>query len=238
MQFSRPELMPVRPLRHRRHRAHPGRRPGDPRRQPPQLLRLRGDVDGHRPQRPHRALPRQEGGVRRAGRRPAGHGDGRHPRRPRHRLRRAAAGRRRRPRRRRGRGDHAAGDDPARPGVLRPRAEGALGRGPAGGDDEGAGHPDRPVGHRAGVAAVEPAAERPQRRRPAAGPRPRRRAGRRSSTARSTPTPSGSWTRSATCCPPRPTASTTPTPEELARTYPPGYKGDPTAESTRRPGTD
>ena len=29
-----------------------------------------------------------------------------------------------------------------------------------------------------------------------------------------------------------------PTPEELARTYPPGYKGDPTAEATRRPGTD
>jgi len=30
----------------------------------------------------------------------------------------------------------------------------------------------------------------------------------------------------------------TPTAEELARTYPPGYSGDPTAESTRRPGTD
>ena len=29
-----------------------------------------------------------------------------------------------------------------------------------------------------------------------------------------------------------------PTPEELARTYPPGYKGDPAAESTRRPGSD
>jgi putative phosphoserine phosphatase/1-acylglycerol-3-phosphate O-acyltransferase len=30
----------------------------------------------------------------------------------------------------------------------------------------------------------------------------------------------------------------TPTDEELAATYPPGYKGDPTAESDRRPGTD
>lgn len=30
----------------------------------------------------------------------------------------------------------------------------------------------------------------------------------------------------------------TPTPEELARTYPPGYKGDPTREKVRRPGTD
>jgi len=30
----------------------------------------------------------------------------------------------------------------------------------------------------------------------------------------------------------------TPTPEELALTYPPGYKGDPAAEADRRPGTD
>ena len=29
-----------------------------------------------------------------------------------------------------------------------------------------------------------------------------------------------------------------PTPEELARTYPPGYDGDPEAEKERRPGTD
>ncbi len=29
-----------------------------------------------------------------------------------------------------------------------------------------------------------------------------------------------------------------PTPEELALTFPPGYRGDPTKESTRRPGTD
>jgi putative phosphoserine phosphatase/1-acylglycerol-3-phosphate O-acyltransferase len=29
-----------------------------------------------------------------------------------------------------------------------------------------------------------------------------------------------------------------PTPEELLRTFPPGYKGDPEAEPTRRPGTD
>jgi putative phosphoserine phosphatase/1-acylglycerol-3-phosphate O-acyltransferase len=30
----------------------------------------------------------------------------------------------------------------------------------------------------------------------------------------------------------------TPTPEELAATYPPGYRGDPTQETERRPGTD
>jgi putative phosphoserine phosphatase / 1-acylglycerol-3-phosphate O-acyltransferase len=29
-----------------------------------------------------------------------------------------------------------------------------------------------------------------------------------------------------------------PTPEELALALPPGYKGDPDAEDTRRPGTD
>ena len=30
----------------------------------------------------------------------------------------------------------------------------------------------------------------------------------------------------------------TPTAEELAATYPPGYRGDPTTEAERRPGTD
>ena len=48
LQLSRPVADALRPLRHRRRRAHPGRRGGDPRRQPPQLLRLGGDVGGHR----------------------------------------------------------------------------------------------------------------------------------------------------------------------------------------------
>ena len=38
--------------------------------------------------------------------------------------------------------------------------------------------------------------------------------------------------------PPEARARRTPTPEELAATYPPGYRGDPAAEATRRPGTD
>ncbi len=38
--------------------------------------------------------------------------------------------------------------------------------------------------------------------------------------------------------PPEAREPKTPSPEELARTYPAGYKGDPNAESTRRPGTD
>ena len=38
--------------------------------------------------------------------------------------------------------------------------------------------------------------------------------------------------------PPEARRRRTPTPEELARTYPPGYHGDPEAELERRPGTD
>ena len=38
--------------------------------------------------------------------------------------------------------------------------------------------------------------------------------------------------------PPEAKVRRTPTPEELAATYPAGYRGDPTKESTRRPGTD
>ena len=38
--------------------------------------------------------------------------------------------------------------------------------------------------------------------------------------------------------PPEARKRRTPTPEELALTYPPGYHGDPEAEGDRRPGTD
>lgn len=38
--------------------------------------------------------------------------------------------------------------------------------------------------------------------------------------------------------PPEARSRRQPTPEELARTFPPGYRGDPETESTRRPGTD
>ncbi len=71
---------------------------GHHRRQPPLVLRRGGHVGaGARPHRPDGALPRQEGGVRRAGDRSAGPGLRRHPRRAGHRLGRAAA--RRPPRR-------------------------------------------------------------------------------------------------------------------------------------------
>ena len=83
-----------------------------------------------------------------------------HPRRSGHRERRAPARSGRRARSRPGRGDHAAGHHPARPGLLRPCAEGALGRRPPGAPHQGTGHPGRPVGHREGVAPQQPAAER------------------------------------------------------------------------------
>jgi len=38
--------------------------------------------------------------------------------------------------------------------------------------------------------------------------------------------------------PPEARESRTPTAEELAATYPPGYRGDPAAEAERRPGSD
>ena len=38
--------------------------------------------------------------------------------------------------------------------------------------------------------------------------------------------------------PPEARKRQTPTAEELAATYPPGYQGDPGAETARRPGTD
>jgi putative phosphoserine phosphatase/1-acylglycerol-3-phosphate O-acyltransferase len=38
--------------------------------------------------------------------------------------------------------------------------------------------------------------------------------------------------------PPEARKRRTPTPEELALTYPPGYHGDPETEATRRPGRD
>ena len=160
-------VLPLRPLRDPRHGQHPGRGAGDHRRQPPQLLRLGGDRAGHRQDRTHRPLPRQEGGVRRSGDRADRFGDGWHPRGSRHRERRAVEGCGRCAGERRRRGDHAAGHHPARAGVLRSGAQGSLGRGAVGGDVEGTDHPRRAVGHGEGVAAQCSVAERAERRRPA-----------------------------------------------------------------------
>ena len=131
----------------------PDSRPGDRRRQPPQLLRPVGDGHGARQARPPRALPRQEGGVRRAGRRPAGRrrwaaSASTAARAPTSRCEEAAAALARR----RAGGAHAAGHDPARRGVLRPGAEGRWGAARLAHMTRRAGHPGRAVGHREGLA--------------------------------------------------------------------------------------
>ena len=52
------------------------------------------------------------------------------------------------------------------------------------------------------------------------------------------PTRRRSWPPSSSSCPPRASEHHEPTGEELARTYPSGWTGDPDAEVERRPGTD
>ena len=76
--FTRPSSF-LRAVGHRWRAPHPGRRSGDPRGQPPLVLRRHRRRHGGGPERPDRSLPGQEGGVRRADRRPAGEGHGRHP---------------------------------------------------------------------------------------------------------------------------------------------------------------
>ena len=61
-------VVPLRPLRHRRDRAHPVVRARLVGRQPPQLLRRGGARPRRRQNRSSGALPRQEGDVRRPGR--------------------------------------------------------------------------------------------------------------------------------------------------------------------------
>ena len=194
----------------------------------------------HRPRRRPvaRPLPRQEGGVRRAGHRrvrrgwPAASGSNRSSGsdEPLEAAIKVLAGRR-------GHLPGARGHDPARAGVLRPELKGRWGAARLAAATRRPGHPRRPVGHREGVAAHARLpqlsfTERPEirgaRRRPgpAQAPQPRRRhqadhGGARRPAAR-----------------PRPASTRTPTAEELAATYPPGYRGDPTAEAARRPGTD
>ena len=169
----------LRPLRHRRRRQHSRAWGRHHRHEPPQLLRCRRDVDRHCPQRASGALPRQEGGLRRPRDRPHRRGDGGHPGRAGEWVGRAVASGCRRPRGRRTRRPRSPGDDPAWPDLLRPRAQGALGRGPAAPTHRGTDHPGRHVGHGEGVAAFESPAQRPQPHRSPHRADPRRPARRR-----------------------------------------------------------
>ena len=132
---------------------------------------------------------------------------------------------------------HAAGNDPARQGVLRPDAEGPLGRGPAGRDDRCAGDPGRAVGHREGVAAICPPSQRAQHRRPANCHHPCRFSGAAEYQSADADT-KRIMKALMDLLPPESRVKHEPTEEELAPALPRGYKGDVDAEPRRRPGTD
>ena len=108
------------------------------------------------------------------GARLGGAGDRRYPGRSGQRLDPPAAAGRGRAASRRGRHRPAAGDDPAGRGVLRPGAPRQDGYGPPGRGDRCAGRAGRPVGHRAGLAAVGQTARRHRAGPPADRPGPRR----------------------------------------------------------------
>ena len=141
----------------------------------------------------------------------------------------AAAPPRRRPRPRARSWPDAAGHDPSRRGLLRARAVGRWGAARLAAMTKA---PVIPIGLW-GTEKVWPRSSRlPQPLtlvRPARGPRADRPA-RRPRVRHPTPTRSGSWRRSSRCCRPRP-RKRTPTPEELARTFPPG-KAPPQAAAT------
>ena len=130
------------------------------------------------------------------------------------------------------------GTIPRGPAFFDPELKGRWGAARLAADDEGAGHPDRAVGDGAGVAAVEPVAQRAQPHRPAGGADPRRRARRAQAPLarrRHEADHEGDHRR---CCRRRPGARPRRRADELARTYPPGYRGRPDREVDRRPGTD
>ena len=164
--------VPLRPLRHRRRRAHPRGGAGDPRRQPPQLLRRRRRWRCviARSGRTVRFLGKKEVfDVPVIGQLAKAMGGIRVERGTRHRTSRC----RPRPRRSRParwwRSCRRARSRAGR-GVLRPGAQGPLGRGPAGGHDQGAGRSRSGCGAPRRCGPARPACPNMlQRRRPAAG---------------------------------------------------------------------
>ena len=147
-------------------------------------------------------------------------------------------GRGRGARRRRDGGDHAAGHDPARSGVLRPGAEGPVGRRPPGPADRRPGDPGRAVGDREGLAAharlpnvlnvVDPPHVTPSVGRPVEL--------KHKSLAADTKRIMKAIVE---LLPPEARIRHVPTAEELAATYPPGYTGrSRRRKPSGRPGTD
>ncbi len=130
--LARPELLANVRLDIAGHREDPEVGSGDRRVQPPQLLRQRRRRHGARPDRSVVPLPRQEGGVRRTDHRRLRADGRRHPGEPVVGIGRAAGSGDQGARGRRGDLPRPRGHDPAWAGLLRPGAQGPLGRGPAG----------------------------------------------------------------------------------------------------------
>ena len=195
-----------------------------------------GAVLGH--DRPVVPLPRQEGGLRRPGHRRLRPDGRRHPGQPVVGLRRAAGGGDQGARGRRGHHHGAGGHDPARAGVLRHRAEGPLGRGPPRRGDQGAGIP---VGLW-GTEKVWPRSSRLPGWRVDEPPEIRVRVG--DAGAAALPQPrrrhqaDHGRARGPAAADEARVSRTRRRPRSCAATYPPGYRGDPTREGERRPGTD
>ena len=171
----------------------------------------------------------------------AGPGHRRHPGRPGHRQRRAAAGGGRGPRGRSSwwRSCRRAPSRVGRPSST-PCCKGRWGAARLAAHDEGAGDPGRAVGHREGLAAQQPAAQRAQRDATRRRSRVRvGRARRRSSTRASTKDTERIMEAIVDLLPPeareRARADARGAGPHLSR---PGYKGDPGGETKRRPGTD
>ena len=200
-----------------------------------------GDGDGRRQVRTHRALPRQEGGVRRPGPGLDRQGDGRDPRRSRHADRTSRC--RLRSRRSQG-GEMVAlmpqGTIPRGPAFFEPELKGRWG---AARLAQLTGAPVIPVGLW-GTEKVWPRSARvpqhPQRARPARG----HGVGRRARSTLKHKSLDADTKRIMKAIvelsrPRRRLRSRTRPPEELAATYPPGLQGRPASQGdrSRRPGT-
>ena len=217
---------------------HPDVGPGDHRRQPPQLLRLRRRWRSPSPAPIARSASsaRRRSSTRRSSARSpqrwAASASIAAPARD-EPLKAAAEALERR----RHGGVMPQGTIPRGPAFFEPRAEGSLGCGAPGGDDRRAGDPRRAVGHRAGLAAVGAPAERAERRRPARRSHSCRPA--RGAEAQEADADTHRIMKAIMALlPDESRVPRAPTADELAATLPPGARGTSERARDRRPGTD
>ena len=197
---SRPHL-PLRALRHRGSRERARSWSGASRREPPQLFRRRGARSRRTRHRATRALPRQEGDLRRARGRADRPLHRRYRGRPGEWLQPATALGRVRPQGRRGRDRAAAGDDPPRVRLLRPSSPRQDRYRTPRGLDRGNRRTRRALGHGEGVAAFLAPARRRARLQAAHRHRAGGQAGRALAERRQGRHQDASWRPSPRCCP-------------------------------------